>query len=405
MESGANEDGSHHRASQADGRGACRKDFDVVRPDVAASWAPSTPTARRSRTSPTRWSRCWRPTAPSAPATRSQQSDFFLTCKGTGSDDATKFNFLEAQAVRGRHAGELAAAAQAAGAFGRRHQPHRRRVLQNKDDNDWKNLRRLGDRGRARGAPAACSAGRAVLPRPGDAGVPAARLRARGLPQPGLGQRLQAARRHRRRLLLAVLARLQLQRGARRLPVRRPARPAADAASSRSRSSRSPRAASASPTAAGRRCSRPPIRRSRSRRLPAAVDRRPPPPFCTVVEWHRIERQALLTAGKADPLTQGSRLAARRGGAAARRRSRHRLRHLPAGRRSAPGLGARSDALGAIDDAQRQRRRQPDRQLRRRGRRPLQRRRAPPRRQLRRQPSIAFAMRLSARPTRSTSTR
>src|SRR5207302_9235340 len=30
--------------------------------------------------------------------------------------------------------------------------------------------------------------------------------------------------------------------------------------------------------------------------------------YCTLVEWHRIERDALVTAGKVDPFTSGSRI-------------------------------------------------------------------------------------------------
>ena len=32
--------------------------------------------------------------------------------------------------------------------------------------------------------------------------------------------------------------------------------------------------------------------------------------YCTLVEWHRIERKLLVDAGKADPFTDGSRLPA-----------------------------------------------------------------------------------------------
>src|SRR5688572_9260640 len=102
MANGANEDGSISVPAEKKGEGPCRSDFDVVRPDVAARVAgvdASTQSFRdfAARVEPILTQSCAVGTCHS-----SEQSDFFLTCKGSGSDAATKFNFLEAQAFIGQ---------------------------------------------------------------------------------------------------------------------------------------------------------------------------------------------------------------------------------------------------------------------------------------------------------------
>jgi len=97
MANGANEDGRIVERTQQKGSGACRSDFAQVRPDVAAQLATvdtSTPAfqAFARDVEPVLAQSCAFGTCHSG-----EQSDFFITCKGSGTDDATKFNFLEAQ--------------------------------------------------------------------------------------------------------------------------------------------------------------------------------------------------------------------------------------------------------------------------------------------------------------------
>ncbi len=98
MSNGAQEDGSVLVRPQQMGTGACRPDFATVRPDVAAQLATVDTTTQAfkdfaANVEPVITQSCAFGTCHS-----SEQSDFFITCKGSGSDDATKFNFLEAQA-------------------------------------------------------------------------------------------------------------------------------------------------------------------------------------------------------------------------------------------------------------------------------------------------------------------
>lgn len=97
MANGANEDGSVTEKPQQRGAGECRIDFTRVRPDVAAqvgTITASTPGFSDfvARVEPVLTQSCAFGTCHSA-----EQSDFFLTCRGSG-DDASKFNFLQAQA-------------------------------------------------------------------------------------------------------------------------------------------------------------------------------------------------------------------------------------------------------------------------------------------------------------------
>jgi hypothetical protein len=97
MANGAQEDGSILATPQQMGSGACNANFAAVRPDVAAQLSTVDTTSQAfkdfaANVEPFMTKSCAFSTCHSG-----EQSDFFLTCKGSGSDDATKFNFLEAQ--------------------------------------------------------------------------------------------------------------------------------------------------------------------------------------------------------------------------------------------------------------------------------------------------------------------
>jgi hypothetical protein len=101
LANGANEDGSVTMRPQQTGTGPCNPDFATVRPDVAAQLATVDTSTQAykdftSNVEPVLAKSCTFSTCHSG-----EQSDFFLTCKGSGSDDADKFNFLEAQAYVG----------------------------------------------------------------------------------------------------------------------------------------------------------------------------------------------------------------------------------------------------------------------------------------------------------------
>jgi hypothetical protein len=105
MANGANEDGSVTIPVQQTGSGACTTDIQTVHPDVyallptvditSASFKNFTANVEPLLTKPASSSDrgCAFGTCHSSP-----QSDFFLACQGSGTDDLSKFNFLEAQA-------------------------------------------------------------------------------------------------------------------------------------------------------------------------------------------------------------------------------------------------------------------------------------------------------------------
>lgn len=101
LANGFAEDGSLQQRPQQMGSGACNPNFSTVRPDVTAK-LPTVDTSTQafkdfaSNVEPVLTQSCAFSTCHSG-----EQSDFFLTCKGDGSNDATKFNFLEAQAFVG----------------------------------------------------------------------------------------------------------------------------------------------------------------------------------------------------------------------------------------------------------------------------------------------------------------
>jgi hypothetical protein len=96
MANGATEDGRVAERPEQMGTGPCRSDFQQMRPDLAARVATVDANSDAFKTfvrdvEPTLTRSCASGTCHSA-----QQSDFFLTCQGSG-DDASKFNFLSSQ--------------------------------------------------------------------------------------------------------------------------------------------------------------------------------------------------------------------------------------------------------------------------------------------------------------------
>ncbi|HEX4460864.1 MAG TPA: hypothetical protein VIA18_22950, partial [Polyangia bacterium] len=101
LDDGANEDGSVTVRPSQVGTGACNPDFATVRPDVAAQLTTVDTTTQaykdfQANVEPVLAKSCTYSTCHSG-----EQSDFFLTCAGSGTDDADKFNYLEAQAYVG----------------------------------------------------------------------------------------------------------------------------------------------------------------------------------------------------------------------------------------------------------------------------------------------------------------
>ncbi|HEX8952575.1 MAG TPA: hypothetical protein VF945_12055, partial [Polyangia bacterium] len=102
LANGAAEDGSVVARAQQMGTGPCNPSFMIVRPDVAAQLSTVDTTTQAFKdfagnVEPVLAQSCTFSTCHS-----SEQSDFFLTCQGDGTNDATKFNFLEAQAFVGK---------------------------------------------------------------------------------------------------------------------------------------------------------------------------------------------------------------------------------------------------------------------------------------------------------------
>ncbi|MDB4969665.1 MAG: Periplasmic component of the Tol biopolymer transport system-like protein [Myxococcales bacterium] len=101
LANGAQEDGSVVNKPQQMGTGDCNPNFMTVRPDVAAQL----PTVDTSSAAFKQFTADVEPVVTQSCAFSTchsgEQSDFFLTCKGDGSNDASKFNFLEAQAFVG----------------------------------------------------------------------------------------------------------------------------------------------------------------------------------------------------------------------------------------------------------------------------------------------------------------
>ncbi len=140
LSNGATEDGAVAPVVPSVGGGACSPDFATIRPDVAAD-LPTVDTSSQAfkdftaNVEPFITKTCALGTCHS-----SQQSDFFLTCQGNGSNDASKFNFLEAQAyvaaVPSNSPLLLKPLAPAAGGIGHTGGT----FFQTEDDSNWKNL-------------------------------------------------------------------------------------------------------------------------------------------------------------------------------------------------------------------------------------------------------------------------
>jgi hypothetical protein len=101
LANGFAEDGSVVVRPQQMGTGACNPNFQQVRPDVAAQLSTVDTTSQAfkdftANVEPVLTQSCAFSTCHSG-----EQSDFFLTCQGDGSNDASKFNYLEAQAFVG----------------------------------------------------------------------------------------------------------------------------------------------------------------------------------------------------------------------------------------------------------------------------------------------------------------
>jgi hypothetical protein len=140
MDAGANEDGSTSVRMKQAGAGACRNDITVVRPDVAAMVGMVDVNSQgfkdfAANVEPILGRNCAVGTCHS-----SQQSDFFLACQGSGSDDLSKFNFLEAQEyVAATQQGSLILLKPLAPSAGG--VSHTGGVFfANKDDSDWQKL-------------------------------------------------------------------------------------------------------------------------------------------------------------------------------------------------------------------------------------------------------------------------
>jgi hypothetical protein len=101
LANGFAEDGSVAQKPQQMGTGPCNPSFMTVRPDVAAQLGTVDTSTQAfkdftANVEPVLAQSCTFSTCHSG-----EQSDFFLTCQGDGSNDASKFNFLEAQAFIG----------------------------------------------------------------------------------------------------------------------------------------------------------------------------------------------------------------------------------------------------------------------------------------------------------------
>jgi hypothetical protein len=304
MSNGAQEDGSVVQRPQQMGTGACRMDFASVRPDVAAQLSTVDTTTQAfkdfaANVEPVITQNCAFGTCHSA-----EQSDFFLTCRGSGSDDATKFNFLEAQAFVASPPETsqivLKPLSPLAGGF-----THTGGVFfTSKDDTTWKNLFMWASEVGPSAALANLSDGQKffnnnVMPiflkrgcaveachSPGSANDFKLRAGSRGFISPfSLADNYEFARRN---FLVADVPDVRQSR-----IVKKPIISA-------------PEGGLGLVHRGG-----PPLQTPGEVLDPAMC---PQPwtemstPFCTMVEWHRIERAALIAKGQADPMNAGDTL-------------------------------------------------------------------------------------------------
>jgi hypothetical protein len=305
LENGATEDGSPAVRPRQSGSGDCRRDFATVRPDVAmrlASVDATDPAFRdfAANVEPILTSSCAIGTCHSA-----EQSDFFLTCRGSGSDDASKFNFLEARAyvLASADTSPLVLKPLAPSAGGLSHTGGV--FFTSRDDNDWKHLAAWATEVGADDASAQRSDGERFFD---DEVMPV--LLARGCAleachSPGAANDFKLRAGAPGGFLSAYARAFNYQEARRNFLV-------ADVPDVRqSRLVKKPivsvlEGGLGLPHRGG-----PPLQSAGEAIDPAACPRpwtSDATPFCTVVEWHRRERAALVAAGSADEMAAGSTL-------------------------------------------------------------------------------------------------
>ncbi len=311
LANGANEDGSLTIKVQGAGSGACRSDIAVVRPDIVAQLAmvdtnsqsfkdfagKVEPILTRPASSDQRG--CAFGTCHS-----SEQSDFFLGCQGSGSDDLTKFNFLEAQAFIATNVDQsqllLKPLASSAGGIA-----HTGGVFfDNKNNADWKSLSAWVT---TNGAPASLtglSDGQKFFQ---NHVMPVFLKRGcalEGCHSPGAANDFKLRAGNQGFLSsFSIEANYKVARTDFLLPELPDVR--------QSRIAKKPVRSIAEGGYGIVHRGGPPLETAGETTEPAMC----PQPwtatssaFCTVVEWHRIERAALVTAGMADAMASGSSL-------------------------------------------------------------------------------------------------
>ena len=306
LANGAAEDGSVKQKAQQTGTGPCNPDFMTVRPDVAAQLGSVDTSTQAfkdfaSDVEPVITKSCAFSTCHSG-----EQSDFFLTCQGDGSNDATKFNYLEAQAFVGTPAETslivLKPLAPSGGGI-----VHTGGVFfPDKNDGTWKKLLAWATEAGAQGAGVALSDGEKFFD---DFVMPIFLKRGCALEachSPGATNdfKLRAGTQ-------GFISRFSLHSNydtARREFL------VADVPDVRqSRLVKKPVVAVAEGGFGLTHRGGPPLQ-SPGEVLDPALCAQPFPtdgsatPFCTIVEWHKRERAALLTAGQADAMAPGSTL-------------------------------------------------------------------------------------------------
>jgi hypothetical protein len=306
LANGAAEDGSVAQKPQQMGTGPCNPSFAIVRPDVVAQLGTvDTSTAAfkdfTTNVEPVLAQSCTFSTCHSG-----EQSDFFLTCQGDGSNDASKFNFLEAQAFIGTPPETslllLKPLSPSGGGT-----PHTGGVFfPNKNDDTWKKLSAWAAEVGVQGAGVTLAAGEKffddfVMPiflkrgcaletchSPGSANDFKLRAGTQGfISRFSLHSNYEAARRD---FLVPDVPDVRQSR-----LVKKPVVSVAEGGFGLTHRGG------------------PPLQ-SAGEVLDPALCTQPFPtdgtatPFCTVVEWHRLERAALLTAGTAEAMASGSTL-------------------------------------------------------------------------------------------------
>ncbi|HZS36918.1 MAG TPA: hypothetical protein VFF06_08830, partial [Polyangia bacterium] len=305
LANGAAEDGSVAEKPQQQGTGACRTDFATVRPDVNAQLSTVDTSSQAfkdfvSNVEPVLTNSCAFGTCHSG-----EQSDFFLTCNG-GGGDGSKFNFLEAQAFIGNPPETslllVKPLAPTAGGIG-----HTGGVFfASQQDPSWLAIKAWATEVGVSPALTNVSAGQKFF---NDNVMPIFLRRGcalEGCHSPGapndfklragsqgffsafsLASNYKAARQE---FLVADVPDVRQSR-----IVRKPVRSVAEGGIGLIHRGGPPLESKDDPP-----------------NLDPTLCPQPwssaSTPFCTLVEWHRLERQALLTAGQADAMTAGSKL-------------------------------------------------------------------------------------------------